>query len=215
MRALDLFCGGGGATKGLQSVFDRVVGIDISDQPDYCGDHFMKRDVFVIPIDFLKGFDFIWASPTCQVHTFATSRKAKEKYTNQIPATRKLLKESGVPYCIENVPQAPLRKDLLLCGEMFGLRVIRHRIFECDGFKVTQPAHPKHKKRIDPKHSYYVSVAGHGGDGYSYKIKDWQKGIGCDWINDKHTLAQIVPPKYSEYIAWRFYIQEKMKRMKK
>ena len=104
MRALDLFCGGGGATKGLKEVFDRVVGIDISDQPDYCGDHFMKRDVFVLPIDFLKGFDFIWASPTCQVHTFATSRKAKEKYTDQIPATRKLLKESGVPYCIENVP---------------------------------------------------------------------------------------------------------------
>ena len=76
---------------------------------------------------------------------------------------------------------------------MFGLRVIRHRIFECDGFKVTQPT--------DPKHSYYVSGAGHGGDGYSYIIKDWQKGIGCDWINDKHTLAQIVPPKYSEYIG--------------
>jgi len=205
MKALDLFCGGGGATKGLQSVFRRVVGVDIKNQPEYCGDKFIQFDVFKLKEGFLTNFDFIWASPMCQVHTFATHKDVKKKYTDQIPETRELLERSGVPYCIENVPLAPLRKDLMLCGEMFGLRVIRHRHFELKGFTADQPYHPKHKKRIDPKHSYYVSVAGHGGDGYSYKLKDWQTGIGCDWINDKHTLAQIVPPEYSKYVALQFH----------
>ena len=202
MKVLDLFCGGGGATKGMQlSKFPiKTVGVDIKDQPDYCGDEFIKKSVFDLELSFLREFDFIWASPTCQVHTFATSHKAKEKYKNQIPQTRELLVASGKPFCIENVPLAPLRKDLLLCGEMFGLRVIRHRVFECERFKVNQPDHPKHKKRIDKKHSYYSQVAGHGGDSYSYKLEDWQRDIGCDWISDKKTLVQIVPPKYSQYI---------------
>ena len=205
MKILDLFCGGGGATMGIEEEGNVItMGVDINPQPEYCGDEFMVSDVFDLKQDFLKEFDFIWASPTCQVHTFATSNEAKKKYTNQIPQTRKMLVDSGVPFCIENVPQAPLRKDLLLCGEMFGLRVIRHRIFECGGFKPAQPRHPKHKAKIDDKHSYYSQVAGHGGDSYSYKLEDWQRDIGCDWISDRKTLVQIVPPSYSKYIFQEF-----------
>tara|TARA_Y100000296_G_scaffold78039_1_gene100264 strand:- start:666 stop:1283 length:618 start_codon:yes stop_codon:yes gene_type:complete len=202
MKALDLFCGGGGSSMGLSKFFD-VTGIDINPQPEYPF-KFIQKDVFTLSDSFLQEFDFIWASPTCQIHTWATNKNTKKKYTNQIPATRTMLEKSGVPYCIENVETAPLRKDLKLCGEMFGLRVIRHRIFECNGFKPIQPKHIKHRKRIDKKHSYYSCVAGHGGDGYSSKISDWQKDIGCDWINDRHTLAQIVPPKYTEYIIKQY-----------
>jgi hypothetical protein len=200
MKALDLFCGGGGSSMGLKNTGFDVTGIDINDQPEYPFT-FIKQDVFNLSIDFLKQFDFIWASPTCQIHTWSTRKDRATKFMNQIPGTRTMLEKSGIPYCIENVPQAPLRNDLKLCGEMFGLRVIRHRIFECKGFIPKQPKHIKHKKPIDKTHSYYSCVSGHGGNGYTYKISQWKKDIGCDWINDRHTLSQVVPPKYAEYIA--------------
>jgi DNA (cytosine-5)-methyltransferase 1 len=53
-----------------------------------------------------------------------------------ITPIRPLLIRSGKPYCIENVPGAPLINPTTLCGTMFGLRVPdgaelrRHRLFE-------------------------------------------------------------------------------------
>ena len=62
--------------------------------------------------------------------------------------TRQLLDEAKKPYVIENVPGAPIRKDLMLCGEMFGLKIIRHRYFEVNGFHVPQLKHIKHKGMV-------------------------------------------------------------------
>ena len=57
LKALDLFCGAGGATKGLQMAGFHVTGVDIKSQPRYCGDCFRIADAMRYPID---GFDFIW-----------------------------------------------------------------------------------------------------------------------------------------------------------
>ena len=215
MIALDLFCGAGGASKGLYNAgFTRVIGIDKFEQPEYFDqENFKSFDAF----DFLKdadisGIDFIWASPPCQAYSVGTKalRNKGKKYPDLIAKTRKLLLKTGKPFVIENVPRAPIRKDLLLCGEMFNLRVIRHRIFETNKFKCEQPKHPKHKKTVGPtsggKHnrSWYMQVAGKGGQSFSFKIKDWQKAMQINWINDKHTLAQCVPPAYAEYIGKQF-----------
>lgn len=36
MKALDLFCGAGGANKGLLDAgFEQVIGVDIEEQPEY------------------------------------------------------------------------------------------------------------------------------------------------------------------------------------
>ena len=65
MRALDLYCCAGGATRGLQQAGFHVTGIDHKPQCNYCGDVFVLADVltYLATAD-LSGFDFIWASPT-------------------------------------------------------------------------------------------------------------------------------------------------------
>jgi len=210
MRILDLFCCCGGASSGLSNDGkNKVVGVDINDNHQYPFE-FIKSDIFKLEPSFFQDFDIIWASPPCQQFSIGSKRWLNLGYNmppNLIPQTRKLLDKIGKPYIIENVPNAPLRKDLRLCGEMFGLRVIRHRIFELgNGLSVLQPPHIKHKPRIDQKHSYYSQIAGHGGDSYSYKIQDWQKDIGIDWVNDKEHLVEMIPPAYSKYIINNFTV---------
>ena len=101
---------------------------------------------------------------------------------------------------------SPLRNDLRLCGEMFGLRVVRHRIFEIEGFSILQPPHIKHRKPINKNHSWYVNLTGHGGQSYSFKMEDWKNAMEIDWVSKKEHLTQMIPPKYSEYITG--YCQE-------
>ena len=51
MRALDLFCGGGGAGLGiLHAGFDEIVGIDIREPSFYPGT-FIQADIRELPVD--------------------------------------------------------------------------------------------------------------------------------------------------------------------
>lgn len=216
--ALDLFCGGGGASKGLKNAgFDRVIGIDINKMPEYFEPkEFKQYDALKLLksmkiIEKIEGkIDFIWASPPCQEYSYGSARLRNEgkKYPDLISQTRKLLLKTGKPFVIENVVGSPLRKDLILCGEMFKLKVIRHRVFEIHNFICRQPEHIKHKSPVDvgnkKKKSYYDCVAGHGGNGNGFSLKSWQNSMGIEWITNKYTLAQCVPPPYSEYIARAF-----------
>ena len=211
MKILDLYCCCGGASTGLNDDGkNKVTGVDITGGHNYPFE-FIKSDVFALDENFFKEFDLIWASPPCQQFSIGSKRWLNLGYEmpcNLIPQTRDLLLKTGKPFVIENVPNAPLRKDLLLCGEMFdGLRIIRHRILEFgNGFSCAAPNRPhKHKPRIDKKHSYYCQLAGHGGDSYSYRVSDWQKAIGIDWVTDKEHLVEMIPPAYSNYII-RNYI---------
>lgn len=139
--ALDLFCGAGGATRGLQQAGFRVVGVDIKPQPRYCGDKFIQASVFDVP-DWFQ-YDFIWASPPCQPFTVLGGREDLSKYEDLVEPVRERLQRTGRPWVMENVVGAPLRADLTLCANSFGLRSYRHRIFECS-FPVRQPAHKPH-----------------------------------------------------------------------
>lgn len=186
-------------SKGFVNAGHQVTGVDITDDHQYPFD-FVHSDVFELKQDFFEQFDFIHASPPCQHYSWSAKRWHKE-FPDLIDKTRSLLQRTGKPHIIENVIGAPLRNDLMLCGEMFNLRVLRHRIFETHGFTVLQPLHEKHRPPIDKGHSYYACVAGHGGEGYSFKLKDWQNAIGIDWITRKEHLTQAIPPAYSEYIA--------------
>jgi len=230
MIALDLFCGAGGASKGLLDAgFKRVIGVDNVEQKEYIRPKsFVCTDAIkYVSCNELENIDFIWASPPCQQYSWGTVkwRNKGKKYPDLVGITRSALEKTGKPFVIENVVGAPLRKDLMLCGEMFGLRIIRHRIFEIHGFDCKQPEHKKHKRHVydgtacgvwmggkpgcwgnQAMRKYYVTVAGHGGDGGkgNCSLKAWQEAMEIDWISNKKTLAQCVAPKYSEYIGKQY-----------
>lgn len=214
LKILDLFCGAGGAAMGLaqacrEAKIDfEILGIDISLQPEYPF-VFLRGDFETILPQTLAMFDFIWASPPCQAFSQATPDKARHK--NYIPQVRDALKKSGKPFVMENVQLAPLRHDLFLCGEMFGLRVIRHRFFEIEGFIVPLIEHPAHNgySRRWPGGGwrsvgefYYETVAGNGCG--KDVVATWQKAMGIEHITKRRGLAQAVPPSYSKYIMANF-----------
>lgn len=206
LKFLDLFCCCGGISQGVKNICPEaeITGVDLKDNHQYPF-NFINKDVFELDMDFLKSFDLIHASPPCQFY-IPVNKWRNNDYPDLIDKTRQLLLQTGKPFTLENVQGSPLRKDLVLCGEMFGLRVIRHRIFEIHNFsnKAIQPKHVKHRPPLDKTHSYYACVAGHGGNGYSFKLEDWQKAMGIDWVSKKEHLTQMIPPVYYEHIVNEF-----------
>ena len=199
LKIADLYCGGGGAARGLSNVDFAVIGVDIKPQP-YYPFPFIEADVMSLDADWFKGFDAIWASPPCQRYSLnAIQHQTVEDHPDLIVPTRELLDSTGLPYVIENIPNAPIRKDLLLCGSMFGLRLIRHRIFESN-IRLTQLEHGDH-------HPYFITVTGHPGgnssrDGNAHlgTMEEWQEVMEIDWLPAR-TLAEAVPPAYAEHIG--------------
>ena len=192
MRCLDLFSGAGGSARGLQRAGFHVTGIDNRPQPRYAGDLFIIGDALNPPVR-LQDFDLIWASPPCQAFTTARVIHGHE-HPDLLTPMREILKLSGRPWIIENVPGAPMRADYVLCGSQFGERRLkRHRWFETSfgAFDLLPPCNHKDGE--------LVSVFGHGGHVY-HTLAEWQAVMGIEWMS-KPELAQAVPPCYAEYIG--------------
>jgi DNA (cytosine-5)-methyltransferase 1 len=109
---------------------------------------------------------------------------------------------NGIPFCIENVPGAPIRHDLMLCGAMFGLRSYRHRYFECS-FPIEQPPHPKHTVRVNRRgenrrehwaNGGFLTITGDVGTYCG------PEAMGIDWMTGNE-MSEAIPPAYSEYIG--------------
>jgi hypothetical protein len=204
MRVLDLFCGAGGAGMGYHQAGFEVVGVDINPQPRYPFE-FHQADAMTFPLD---GFDLIHASPPCQAYS-ATKNMHSNIHPELVEPIRARLIASGIPYIIENVIGAPLSNPIVLCGEMFGLRVIRHRQFETS-FPCLRPTHLGHQGKtlgrrhgVDCKDGYYCGVYGDGTDKGS--TEQWKTAMGINWMSRKE-LAQAIPPAYTEYIANQFLL---------
>lgn len=210
---LDLFSGAGGAAKGYQDAGFYVVGVDIKPQPRYCGDEFYQADAMTFP---LEGYDAIHASPPCQHYSVASARwrvSGEREYPDLIDETRERLIASGLPYVIENVEGARsrLHEPLRLCGQTFGIGVVRHRLFETNWLCLA----PFHVRCISAVQRDIVSVTGHGppgrhyravtGDGHggnsrSFALQTWKDAMEIDWMT-RDELTQAIPPAYTRYIG--------------
>lgn len=205
-RLLDLFCCAGGAGMGYRRAGFHVTGVDIAPQPNYAGHEFVQGDALAYLAEHGHKFDAVHASPPCQSSCTLTKGTNKgRRYVNLIPSTRELLASFPVPTVIENVQGSDLRRDLVLCGEMFGLGVIRHRYFELSGVDVPQPPHIKHRGRVAGyRHGEwfdgpYTAVYGDGGGKGS--VAQWQTAMGIDWTDVRKELAEAIPPAYTEHIG--------------
>lgn len=204
---LDLFCGAGGAGMGYALAGFDVIGVDVDPQPDYPFAFLQMDALALLRSDRWNRFDEIHASPPCQASTTLTTgtNRGKVEHVNLIPETRDLLEATSLPYVVENVQGSELRRDLTLCGEMFGLEVIRHRYFELGRWTATQPPHIKHRGRVKGwRHGVlhdgpYYAVYGDGGSRGT--VAEWQRAMGIDWMHRQHDLAEAIPPAYTQFIG--------------
>jgi DNA (cytosine-5)-methyltransferase 1 len=110
------------------------------------------------------------------------------------------LEESGLPWVIENVPLSPLRPDVKLCGEMFGLRLHRHRLFELGGWFCMNNPHSRHRLRGAATNCEKGEGVARWITGNYADHDDASDAMGITWMNRKE-LAQAIPPAYTEFIG--------------
>lgn len=231
-RLLDLFCGAGGAARGYQLAGFEVVGVDIAQQPNYCGELFIQADA----LEYLVGdgydmalddwrplytpFDAIHASPPCQAFTAYRRTGNVGEYPDLIAPLRALLNATGLPWVMENVAGAPLERPLMLCGSMFDLDVQRHRYFESN-VPLGRPVWGcRHRiwppDRFPGGRSVQRTGKSTGLVRASVEIGSWdiplavqQKAMGgLDWMSLEE-LSEAIPCDYTKFIGNQLLVQAK------
>ena len=229
---LDLFCGAGGASMGLSQAGYEVTGID--NNPKRAKRYpftFICADALKPPVR-LEGFDLIWASPPCQRYTtvFRGQEHRRLLHADLLGPTRDLkLDAASVPYVIENVPGAPIRADVVLTGAVFGLEIVRKRLFEISGFPPPFTLLQEHFRKT-VSNGDLATVAGKGANnawnvrrkaskrkGKAIRWRDlpedlktrlkqrnnaagWRAAMDIDWMT-RDEIREAVPPSYARFIG--------------
>jgi len=202
-KVLDLYCGEGGCSMGYHRAGFDVTGVDKYPMPNYPF-KFIHADALEIldNLDFCRSFDLIHASPVCKRYSTITKTAGTENiHDDDIKAIREKLQIIGRPYIIENVPGSPLKNYVMLCGTMFGLGVVRHRLFECFPEIYFPPALCNHHKKVvkhgrrPDQQKNFAAVTGHF-SGVAFA----QRCMGIDWMGQSG-LSQAIPPAYTQWIG--------------
>jgi DNA (cytosine-5)-methyltransferase 1 len=167
-----------------------VTGVDDRPQPNYPFE-FVQADAFMALAAMCHG-EFgpvaaVHASPVCMTFARVTAwRGRRENHPDTLRPMLARLEGTGVAWVVENVPEAPLRRDYVLCGSQFGLAVRRHRVFQTSwgGVQFTSPCN--HHRGLRP-----------------FMHKDeraYADAMGCTWMT-KEEARQAIPPAYTEYIG--------------
>ncbi|CAM5458760.1 hypothetical protein SALBM135S_03843 [Streptomyces alboniger] len=201
LRVLDLYCCQGGAAKGYADVGFEVTGVDIAPQTRYPYS-FVQADAIDFVRQYGPEFDFIHASPPCQLDTDCQRLQANS-HPDLIGPTRAALQATGRPWVIENVRGAlpKLRTPVLLCGAMFGMATYRHRYFETGGgFYLVQPRHARHTapqakmgRPVPPGH-YGQFIGNFSGVPLARHV------MGVPWMN-RDGIRECIPPAYTQFIG--------------
>lgn len=210
-KALDLFCKAGGTSMGLHRAGFDMTGVDIEPQRRYPF-NFVQADALEYCAKHGGEFDLIVGAPPCQAYSRLSGLTTKE-YPKLIGETRRVMQATGNPYIIENVRDAwrEMINPIMLCGTMFpGLRVIRHRLFECSPVIWWPPAPCYHWGRCGNQrllndrgeriaqsfeNCEFLSIAGNG-----YIVADGRKAMGIGWMT-RAELSQAIPPAYTEWLG--------------
>ncbi|MFI8193177.1 DNA methylase [Streptomyces sp. NPDC085946] len=195
-----------------------VDGCDIADRPRYPfayhrGDA-LTYLAHLIDSGAIERYALVHTSPPCQAGCALTvgtnhSQGWGGSHTDLVAPVRELLDASGLPYVIEQPNgRAEIRKDLTLCGEMFGLGVLRHRNFELGRWATPSPAHPKHRGYVRG-HRHGVRrdgpyVAAYGKGGGKATVLEIQRAMGITWTDVREELTEAIPPAYTHFIGRAF-----------
>lgn len=219
---LDLYACAGGAGEGYARAGWNVIGVDTvrhkrNPHP------VITADVLDLPVEFIRMFDAVHASPPCQGLTELNNDKSR--HLNLIPATRALLEKAGVPYVLENVRAArphlvspvSLRGTMFLChlrtskGQTFVLS--RERLFETN-WPLEAPHDPGAAgfpiANVFGGHLRARAKAYRTGNGTG-KTVDFpgedrpalaRQLMGMPWASMAE-MSEAVPPAYTEYVGRR------------
>jgi hypothetical protein len=172
-----------------------VTGVDNRPQPNYPFT-FHQADALeylerITRTGEVERYALIHSSWPCQYFANVTQWRGSQKnHEDLLTPGRLLMDAAGRPRVIENVPEAPLRPDYLLCGSQFGLNVRRHRAFETSwgtGGDLLPPCW--HRKGL--------LAFEHKGE------RAYADAMGCTWMTNLEA-RQAVPPAYSEWIGRQF-----------
>jgi DNA (cytosine-5)-methyltransferase 1 len=165
-------------------------------------------------------FAAIHASPPCPRYSMMTKvAGTPAEHPDLVGPVRELLRETGLPYVIENVVGAPLENPVKLCGSSLGLgatcrdgkwrQLRRHRLFESNVSLMVPPC----SHEGEP-----VGVYGNGGGqqktvwnggrnrGYMATKEEAAEALGIDWML-KRELSDAVPPLYTEYLGGQLLLR--------
>lgn len=202
----DLFCGGGGASRGYWEAGWEVIGFDIRFMKRYPYQFFQMNALEVLEWGLGEYADAFHASPPCKHHT--ALKQLREAQGNKasdgdfLADTRDLLEEQGKPWILENVPGAPMRIDALLCGTQFGLawggrQLQRHRWFESN-VRLSRPG-CKHKGTpwgIYGRLNHEIP----GGGATPPNLDAARALMGISWMN-WFELKESIPPVYTRHLG--------------
>jgi DNA (cytosine-5)-methyltransferase 1 len=220
---LDLCCGAGGAARGYDQAGFDVIGVDIKPQPRYPYPSVVHDALHVLgqlghnPLAYGRRIGAIHASFPCQKFAQTkTLHNARDDHPDLITPGRELLNATGLPWVMENVPEAPLRDPVWLCGTMFGLRgrtydwpeemeVQRHRAFETNwplkppGFSCAHRypvlgvygGHVRDRRRRPGSHARGRADP---------PVKLAHALMGIDWMT-LDELSEAIPPAYTRFVG--------------
>ena len=210
---LDLFCGAGGAGAGYHQAGFDVIGVDINPQPNYPYPFWQDDALTVLRNLKSRGtVAAIHASPPCQAFSAMKHMPDAKQHPELVEPVRELLQEIGVPWVIENVPGAPLRNPVLLCGTMFGLgaagfELRRHRLFESNQ-ALLLPGPCRHEKPVIGVYGGHVRCRstkywrGTGADFPGYNKKQLaMTAMGIEHSMTMQEISEGIPPAYTEHIG--------------
>lgn len=218
-RLLDLCSCEGGAASGYMDAGWHVTAVDLDAAAlrRNPADVTVQADALVFLAEHGAEYDAIHLSAPCQRWSANGANPVGAEWPDLITPGRPLLEATGRPWVMENVPKAPLRRDVVLCGSQFGLTATdmdgtdlhlrRHRVFESNVLLLA-PGPCVHRRG--------VQVAGvYGGarkdkaearlvrrGGYVPPDAGVQSALlgGVPWMSGKGR-RECIPPVYARFVA--------------